>query len=169
MASGIKALAIDLRKSTVRAGRYEALLELLSSSSTEMLESLVHKAMDHFEAGSDPDVVYKQFDIARFAGLLVLDRKSAAKALSGFKDRSGEEKLAACLFVSMALIAINNADPHFARLALGHIIRSGSHEPEMRDLSKLVMLGIVQTVYGMEEPGSPMVSFANCCLKRLNE
>lgn len=159
------------RRRPVAKERYGALLDLLSSSSaaSETLASLVSQAIGHFEAGSDPDSVYREFDIGRFASIILLDRRSAANALYNFRGRSGEEKLAACMFVSTAIIAINDTDPHFARLSLAHIIRKGAGDQEFDPLSKIVLLSIAETAYGIEGADPTLVSLAQSCLKRLNQ
>jgi hypothetical protein len=169
MTSERRVLEIDLRRRKPSA-RYDALLETLGSSASAHLDRLVEKALSHFEGGSNPNEVYRDFDIDGLAQIIAIDRRSAAEALSAFRDRPGEEKIAACMFVSMALIVINGTDPHLARLALGHITRKASQDSGFSDLSKIVLIGIAQTIYGMEEAADAgLISLANCCIRRINE
>ena len=171
MSSERRVLEIDLRSKKPSPRRYDALLEALRSSSATALDDLVRQAMRHFNGGSDPDEIYKEFDIERFALILATDRRSGAEALSAFRGRDAEEKLAACMFVSTAIITINNTDPHLARLILAHIIRKSPGDEEFADLAKIVMLGIAQTVYGVPESelDPSLVALADSCLKRLNQ
>lgn len=169
MASERRVLKADIRS---REKGYDALYETLHSSSAKVLNDLVKQAMGHFEAGSDPNEVYTEFDIDRLALSLAIDRRSGAEALLGYLDKPMEEKLAACMFVSMGIIALNGTDPHIARLVLAHITRKGAVDEGFSDLSKLVMLGIAQTVYSASESGEndpSLNALAEACLKRLNQ
>ena len=170
MASERRVLEIDLRSKKPSARRYDALLEALRSSSATALDDLVRQAMRHFESGSDPDIVYKEFDVERFALILATDRKGGAEALSAFRGREENEQLAACMFLSTAIITINNTDPHLARLVLAQILRRAAGDAELEGLSNIVMLGIVHTAYSIPQPESEqsLMSLADCCVKRLN-
>ncbi|HSB46558.1 MAG TPA: hypothetical protein VLD37_00980 [Candidatus Bilamarchaeum sp.] len=169
MAYGRKVLEIDMRGRKARS-RHEALLESLGSSPAGALERLVSLAMSHFEGGSDPNSVYTDFDIEGFAQTLALDRRSAAAALGAFVERTAEEKIAACMFVSMAIITVDGADPALSRMMLGHILRRASHDAEFSDLSKIVLMGIAETVSGMKDMAdSSLVSLAASCMKRLTQ
>ena len=167
MASERRVLAKEMRS---EKKKFDALLETLRSSSSYHLDSLVKKAMGHFQAGDDPNDVYVEFDVEKLAFSLALDRRSGAEALLPYRGKGIEEQLTASMFVSMAIITINGTDPHLARLVLGHILRKGAEDPEFSDLSKMVMLGIAQTVHSASEsePLDPsLLSLADACVRRL--
>ncbi|MEW6722964.1 MAG: hypothetical protein AB1324_06905 [Candidatus Micrarchaeota archaeon] len=172
-------VAIDLsgERKSGKKNPYDALYDLMTvnipEAAARKLDALVGQAMALFDTGADPNAAYREFDVETFAGLLVLDRKAAVEALSAFTARRGEEKMAAAMFVSTAILAINNTDPIGARFVLGEILARAKKEDSLKPMAFLVLATIAETASGMEAENGfsdPSLSaLAESCARRLSQ
>ncbi len=149
---------------------HEGAVPSIAESAARSLGRLVGKAMADFEAGKDPDAAFREFDIAPFTILLSLEPSAAADALFSFIEGSGEERMAACMFVSSAILALNHDEPLSARRCIGEICRKAEKDPSFEPFSRLVLLCIADVSGRMEESldADPSVSALGlCCIRRL--
>jgi hypothetical protein len=152
--------------------RPDIIVEAVSmhGSALGCLERLVGRAKAYFEAGRDPDEAYHGLDIAPLAALLSLDRLAAPASLSAFRDRPGEDRLAACMFISSAVVSVDRSDPHMARLILASISEKARKDPSLAPMARMVFLMIAETAADLEGTGdadASLVSLGELCARRI--
>ncbi len=148
----------------------EGAVPSIAESAAKSLGRLVEKAMAAFEAGKDPDSAFRELDITPFTILLSLEPSAAAGALFSFMERSGDERMAACMFVSSAIIALDHDEPLGARRCIAAICREAEREPSFEPSSRLVLVFIADMAGRMEESldADPSVTALGfCCIRRL--
>ncbi len=168
-----RTVAVDARAQSGSPGLsvlHEAATLSIPECAAQSLGRLVTKAKADFEAGKDPDRSFREFDIGPFTMLLSLEPQAAAAALSAFADAPGTEQVAACMFVSSAILSLNHEDPRCARRCIAGICRKGRKEPAFDPLSRLVLLSIADMADRIQDspdadPGTAALGL--CCVRRL--
>ncbi len=152
-------------KAAVPGPRQGAFTPSIPESAALSLGRLVGKAMADFKAGKDPDRCFREYDIVPFSLLLSLEPSAAADALFSFMDRSGEERMAACMFVSTAILALNGEEPLAARRCIGSICHKASGDPSFAALSSLVLLSIADVADRIGDQSAASIGL--CCTRAL--
>lgn len=143
----------------------EGALTSIVLSASRQLGGLVRDGKRSYESGSDPNQAYAEFNVEKLTELLIIDRRTASRVLSAYKDSDGEGKLMASAFVASAIVCITFTDPSLARHILAEILHEARKDPLFQDLAKMVLLTVMRLAKdipeGMEDQA--LVSLGESC------